>query len=439
MFDTIAAISSGNTNQAISIIRIVGPEALKITKEIFTGKIGGNKTISFGYIKNEENKKIDEVLVNFFIGNENFVGEDTVEINAHGGIVITKIIYNLILSKGARPAAKGEFTRRAFLNNKISLEKAEAINELIMAKTNKQAEIAFNSFESSRNKEVENLRKDIEYLIGLCEVNIDYPEYEDVSDLKHQDFISRFNDISLKLKKISESIKNNQVFIKPLSMAIVGMPNAGKSAFLNSLIGEQKSIVTNIAGTTRDVVESEIILNNVIVKLKDTAGIRKSKDIIEKIGIEKSFKEIQESEIILHIIDSSKGERKEDLEIKELSKEKIYFQLWNKEDLLNTKEKDLIYISAKNNNIEDFKNKINSFFENFEYDYSFSFSERVNVLLLKTYELFKIIKNSLNEGHSYDVIILDLNEAWDNIASITGESDKEKLLDSIFDNFCLGK
>ena len=288
MLDTIAAISSGNINQAISIIRIVGPEALDIIKKIFIGRIGQNKTIQYGFIKDLEGNIIDEVLVSFFIGSDNFVGENTIEINAHGGIIITNKILDLVLSLGAREANKGEFTRRAFLNGKISLLKAEAINDLINSKTTQQHKIAINAFNNKNEIKIKEFLEKLEYLIGLCEINIDYPEYDDVPILENKDFESKIIEIHQELKQIIASSKANQVYINPLSVVIVGNPNAGKSSLMNAILNDEKAIVTNIEGTTRDVIEHEIVFNNFILKLKDTAGIRDGKDEIEKIGIKKS-------------------------------------------------------------------------------------------------------------------------------------------------------
>ena len=288
MFDTICAISSGNINQAISIIRIVGPEAISITKKIFSGKIGKNKTIEYGFIVDQNKTKIDEVLVNFFIGADNFVGEDTIEINAHGGIVVTNRILELIIAHGARLAQPGEFSRRAYLNGKMSLIKAEAINDLIHSKTIKQQDLAINAFSNEKEQLINQFLKQLEYLIGLCEINIDYPEYDDIPILDNQEFNDQINDLKLKLSKIIQTSEANQVYIRPLKIAIVGKPNAGKSALLNAIINEDKSIVTNIAGTTRDIVESEITFNNMILKFQDTAGIHQSENEIEQIGITKS-------------------------------------------------------------------------------------------------------------------------------------------------------
>ncbi len=440
MLDTIAAISTGNINQAISIVRIVGPDAIEIIKKIFTGNIGPNKTIQYGFIKDQNNRKIDEVLVSFFIGTDNFVGENTIEINAHGGIVVTKKILNLVLSLGARLANPGEFTRRSYLNGKMSLIKAEAINDLINAKTNKQQEIAINSFEKEKEEKIKDFLKSLEYLIGLCEVNIDYPEYDDVPILENKDFSIKLSELIKELTTITKKAESNQIFIKPISIAIVGNPNAGKSSLMNAILNDEKSIVTNIPGTTRDVVESEIVLNNLILKFKDTAGIRESKDEIEKIGIERSWKEIQQADVIIHVIDSTQKINKFDKEIIEKSKGKNYIQLWNKSDLIKEKKDNKIYISSKNKEINNFNKAIEDLFinKNIETE-NMTFNERQITCLKKALISLNNALKGIKNNFTYDIVIIDLHQAWEALKEILGNVDREELLDSIFKNFCLGK
>ena len=441
MLDTIAAISSGYVNQAISIIRITGSDALDVIKQIFTGKIGKNKTIQYGFIKNLDGKIIDEVLVSFFIGSDNFVGETTIEINAHGGIVVTQQILDLILSLGVRKANHGEFTRRAFLNGKISLIKAEAINDLINAKTSKQQEIAINSFNKDKEEKINLFIKDLEYLIGLCEINIDYPEYDDIPILDNKEFNHKLKELIECLEKIVNISENNQVFIRPISIAIVGNPNAGKSSLMNAILNDDKSIVTNIPGTTRDIVESEIIFNNFILKFKDTAGIRESKDEIEKIGIEKAWKEIEISDVIVHVIDSTKGLNNFDFKIQEKAKNNIYLQLWNKMDLVKEQDEDKIYISSKDKKIDNFNKALTNLLVNGESEKksNLSFNQRQTSCLKKALHALKNGYKSINDNFTYDVVVIDLHEAWEALKEILGIVDKEELLDSIFSNFCLGK
>ncbi len=441
MLDTIAAISTGNINQAISIIRIVGPESLDIIKKIFTGKIGQNKTIQYGFIKDLDGNIIDEVLVSFFIGNDNFVGENTIEINAHGGIIITNKILDLVLSLGAREAGKGEFTRRAFLNGKISLLKAEAINDLINSKTTQQHKIAINAFNNQNEIKIKEFLEKLEYLIGLCEINIDYPEYDDIPILENKDFETKIIEIHQELKQIIANSKANQVYINPLSVVIVGNPNAGKSSLMNAILNDEKAIVTNIEGTTRDVIEHEIVFNNFILKLKDTAGIRDGKDEIEKIGIKKSWKEIEQADIVLHIIDATKDLNNFDLEIIEKTKDKKYLQLWNKSDLIENLENDhKIYISSINKDLKNLETElVNLLIHNDDLSSNFVFNKRQIVCLEKALNALNDVIEGINQGLTYDTIMIDLHLAWESLKEIIGNVDKEELLDSIFKNFCLGK
>ena len=439
MFDTICAISSGNINQAISIIRIVGPEAISIIKKIFSGKIGKNKTIEYGFIVDQNKTKIDEVLVNFFIGADNFVGEDTIEINAHGGIVVTNRILELIIAHGARLAQPGEFSRRAYLNGKMSLIKAEAINDLIHSKTIKQQDLAINAFGNEKEQLINQFLKQLEYLVGLCEINIDYPEYDDIPILDNQEFNDQINDLKLKLSKIIQTSEANQVYIRPLKIAIVGKPNAGKSALLNAIINEDKSIVTNIAGTTRDIVESEITFNNMILKFQDTAGIHQSDNEIEQIGITKSWKALNEADVVLHVIDSTIGLNEIDQQIAMQIDQHHYLQLWNKADQLDRFDPAKIYISAINKDLKQLQQALDHLFKVEDLDQKMIFNTRQLSCLKKAYSALINASEAINNQLTYDVIILDLHQCWEALKEITGQIDKEDLLDSIFKNFCLGK
>lgn len=410
MYDTIAAISSGHINQAISIIRIVGPDALVIIKKIFTGKIGQNKTIKYGFIKDLNGQIIDEVLVSFFIGTNNFVGENTIEINAHGGIVISQKILDLVLAQGARLASPGEFTRRAYLNGKISLMKAEAINEMIHAKTSKQHQIAINSFNKQKEKQITTFIQQLEFLIGICEINIDYPEYDDIPVLENKEFKVKLEQLVEQIKTIVRSSEANQVFMNHIVITIVGNPNAGKSSLLNALLNEEKSIVTNIEGTTRDVVEQELIFNNFLLKFKDTAGIRDATNEIEKIGIEKSFQEMAKADLVIHLIDATKGLNGYDHLIQEKVKQKQYLQIWNKADLIEHQDTDKIYISSINKDLSGLEKELNHLLVDQSIKHSdLVYNNRQTACLKKCL-------NSLNdalratENQTYDVIIHDLHE-----------------------------
>ncbi|VEU59549.1 tRNA uridine-5-carboxymethylaminomethyl(34) synthesis GTPase MnmE [Mesomycoplasma neurolyticum] len=443
MFDTIAAISSGNNvNQAISIIRISGPEAFEIVKKIFDGKIGENHQITYGYIKDKE-KIIDEVLVMWFKGTKNFVGEDTVEINAHGGIVVTNIILELLLANGARLAEPGEFSKRAFLNGKIDLVKAEAINDLIHAKTKKQVEMSVAKFDGQTSKFINSLIEKLVFLIGTIEVNIDYPEYDDVEILTSDILIPK---LSFILKELSETIEiseRSRLIYQGISVAIVGRPNVGKSSLLNNLLNEEKAIVSSIQGTTRDIVEGQFVLNNILYTIKDTAGIRDSKNAIEKIGIDKALKQIENAEIILHIVDASKKEDKFDELIKEKALNKFYLKIFNKIDLLkeNTKNsQEKIQISVKNNDIEQLEKALNKLVKNVDLNNEkLVINSRQLSLIKAAYLNIESALMSLKENYGPEVVIIDIRQAWENLVNITGKADNELMLNTMFKKFCLGK
>lgn len=441
--DTIVAISSGNINQAISIIRISGPEAIEIIKKIYTGKIGKDKTITYGYIKDPNNSKIvDEVLVNFFIGNKNYVGEDTIEINAHGGIIVTNKILNLIIANGARLASRGEFSRRAFLNGKITLEKAEAINSLIHAKTNIQAEIAIKQFDNKDNEIIEQLEQQLLTIISIIEINIDYSDYNDIEKMDKTKLIKLVsnlkNNIDLVIKKSESAID----VYNGIKVALVGQPNTGKSSILNLLLNKEKAIVTDIAGTTRDIVEGEYEINGIPFKIIDTAGIRKTEDKVESIGIDRSINAIKEAKIVVHLFNPNQIQTEEDDLIKELSNDKIYIPVLNKSDLIKDKKNiNFVLTSAKEKNVWELKNSLIKNYLNLDYeDPELIYNTRRLGLLKQCNNELNTALESLNNGFGPEVVILDINKAWTILREILNkEHDNEALLDNIFNKFCLGK
>lgn len=462
MFDTIAAISSGNkVNQPISIIRISGPETINIMKKIFKGRIGKDHEITYGHILDKSNNIIDEVLVMWFVGKldaknnlifNNYVGDTLVEINCHGGILVTNLILELILSYGARLALPGEFTRRAFLNGKMDLVKAEAVHDLIMAKTKKQASAAIKKFDGNTSKLINDLIKKIEYLIGLCEVNIDYPEYDDLEKVDDEIMKEKLSELIKKLKEIVVLSQNSRLIFDGVKVAILGKPNVGKSSLLNALLNEEKAIVTDIAGTTRDIIEENIQLDGILFKLIDTAGLRETDEKIESIGIKKSLEQIKRADLLIHVMDPKQKNDNFDLMIKEKAFElnKIYIPVANKKDISNKEETEkiisdlkidkLTYISALNEDIEDLKNEmINSFKDiDIESDIMLTNTRQLSLVQAAFNSLTDAL-NSLNYDMTFDVIIVDITKAWESLKEITGVADKEDLLDAMFSNFCLGK
>ncbi|AJC50011.1 tRNA uridine-5-carboxymethylaminomethyl(34) synthesis GTPase MnmE [Mycoplasma flocculare] len=439
--DTICAIASGGINQAISIIRISGPNAFKIMEKIFTGKIGKSMEISFGWI-HDNNVKIDQVLALWFPGSKNFVGEETVEINAHGGVLNTNLILETILkTKLARLANPGEFSLRAFLNGKIDLVKAQAINDLIHAQVKSQHQAALNQFLGTSSNFIKALIEQIEEIIGIIEVNIDYPEYDDVEVLTAEILLPKIEKLLNDFTELISIANNSRLIYQGIKTCLIGEPNSGKSSLLNILIAENKAIISEIPGTTRDVVEGNFVIDNLLFKVFDTAGIRKTNERIEQIGIEKSFEIMAKADLILHIIDASK-KNTEKIKIKnKIRQDQIYIKVYNKADLLENPAdlKGEILITAKYKKIENLIDKIKSIF---------SFLGKQNEFVANSFQISQIelakkaileARNTLLSGFGPEIVIVDLRIAWKELKTIFGSVDDENLLDSIFSKFCLGK
>ncbi len=436
MYDTIAAISSGNVNQAISIIRVSGPKAFEIVSKIFTGKIGRDKTLTFGKIIDQK-EIIDEVLIAWFKGPNTFVGEDTVEINAHGGVVNTNKILGLILANGARVAENGEFSRRSFMNGKMDLVKAEAINDLINAKSEAQTKLSVKKFDGRTSKLIEELKTKVLNIIATCEVNIDYPEYDDVEQLTTENLLPALKEIENEITNVVNVSNSSRAIYEGVVVAIVGKPNAGKSSLLNALLQEEKAIVTDIPGTTRDIVEGILQIGQVLLKLKDTAGIHTTEDKVEKMGIEKSIAQITRADLVIHLIDSKVGETKDDEKIEKASKGRPYLKVWNKNDLVKRKG---ISISAKENKITELFNAIENKFKDIDLnDERIVYNTRQLSLIKAALISIQDAINGLEMQLGPDTVIIDIQKAWDDLANILGKADQEDLLDSMFKNFCLGK
>ena len=441
MFDTIVAISSGLVNQPISIIRLSGPDSYKIVQKIFTGKIGEKNSFTHGYIKDGD-VKIDEVIVLWYKDPNSFTGQDLVEINAHGGVVVTNMILQLLLENGARIANPGEFSFRAFINNKIDLVKAEAIHDLIFAKTNEQVKFSVKKFDHQTSKMIKDLEDKLLFLIATIETNIDYPEYDDVEQLTHKKLIPKLEELKNNMDEIVLSSESSKYIFEGINVAIVGKPNVGKSSLLNYILNEDKAIVSDIPGTTRDVVEGSIKIGQILFRFVDTAGIRKTNEKIEKIGISKTLIQINEADLILHLVSSnSKEEHKDDMEIMEHFKNKNVLQVFTKSDLLKVSDKNKnIYISIKNNDIDNLLQKINNVYPNINFlnDKIITNSRQLTLIkkaLNSTTKAIESLKNQITP----DVVILDIRSAWKDISNILGKADYENLLDKMFSNFCLGK
>lgn len=440
--DIIVAIATSRLEAAISIIRLSGKGCINFVQEFFTGKIKdkASHTITYGYIR-DGSQKVDEVLVNIYRGSRTFTGEEMVEINCHGGVFITQKVLQLCLNKGARLAERGEFSKRAFLNGRIDLSQAEAISDLITAKNDYASELALKGIQGNISHFIEDLREQLIQIITHIEVNIDYPEYDDVEELTAESLLPQSESLIKKMNRIIESSKNVHLLKEGISTVIIGKPNVGKSSLLNALLQEDKAIVTDIAGTTRDIVEGTIRLDQLILNMIDTAGIRETEDIVENIGVEKSKSLIHKADLVLLVLDGSKPLTSEDEELLELSKDTKRILIYNKKDQGQMYE-DGICISAKDHDIEPLIQKIKSMFElgqiTSEQDDILANARQIQLLEKARQSLNSAIEAMRNQVPT-DLIVTDLYESWECLKDILGERAKEDLLDELFKRFCIGK
>lgn len=448
MNDTIAAISTTTGIGAISIIRLSGPESLEIASKVFTKDLTKveTHTIHYGYIKNN-NEKIDEVLVSVMKAPKTFTKEDIVEINCHGGIATTNKVLEILLNNGARLAEPGEFTKRAFLNGRIDLLEAEATMDLISSKSDKARKMSLNTLTGETSNLIKDLRSDIVGIISNIEVNIDYPEYEDIEVLTNEKILPEIQKFKEKLEKIIKKSQDSKVIKEGIKVGIIGKPNVGKSSLLNSLLEEEKAIVTNVPGTTRDIVEGTIVLDNVILNIIDTAGIRESDDIVEKIGIEKSLTIINEADLVIFILNNNEKITAEEKGLLEKLKDKKKIIVINKIDLENKLDKSIldnyIEISAKENiGIEKIKDEIKRLFNLGELeasDLTYMSNARSISLLGKSLNNINDAISEINNNSPIDIVEFHLKDAWNNLGEIIGETYTDELLDELFSRFCLGK
>ena len=449
MDDTIAAISTAQGVGAISIIRVSGNDAISIVSKIFSNKKfvdALSHTIHYGYIMDGD-EKVDEVLVSVMRAPKTFTKEDVVEINAHGGIMTTDKILELLLVNGCRLAEPGEFTKRAFLNGRIDLTEAEGVMDLINSKTDISRKIALNQVGGKVSNMISKLRDELAGIIANIEVNIDYPEYEDIEEMTIEKINFNLSELESKIDKILKESKNGEILTNGIKTAIVGKPNVGKSSLLNRLIGEDKAIVTDIQGTTRDSVEATIRIDNLILNLIDTAGIRKTEDVVESIGVDKSLKLIDEADLILFVVNYNEKLSHDDLVILDKLKGKNYITIVNKTDLEKKIDDDklsnVVYVSALNDdNIDEIGNKIKKLFdlEKIETtDLTYLTSARSGAILRKVLDSVKAVRKGIEENYPIDMVEIDLKDIWNLLGEIIGESYDEELLDQLFSRFCVGK
>ena len=442
MFEnTIAAISTSLQDGAISIIRLSGDKAIEITQKIFDRNIMNAKshTIHYGFIIDADKNPVDEVLISIFRASKTYTREDIVEINCHGGTFITRKILSMVLSAGADLAKPGEFTQRAFYHGRIDLSQAEAVQDMIEASNNTAASMAIHGIKGSVKKLLQPLIDDLMDIIAQIEVNIDYPEYEDVEQLTTNDLLPKTSDWLDKIDHILARVQTGQMLKKGIDTIIVGKPNVGKSSLLNALLEEDKAIVTDIAGTTRDLVEGQIHIGSVQLNLIDTAGIRESNDKIEQIGIEKSQEKLKDAKLVLLVFDGSKELDEEDKQLLELTKDKMRLIIYNKLDKTEA-DKDGIWISAANKEIQPLIDALeNLYHEDLLKEDPLLSNERQIGLLNQAKEDMLRAKEAMDRMVEPDLIEIDIQAAHDHLKEILGEVHREDLLDTLFSKFCLGK
>ena len=450
MNDTIAAISTTLGVGAISIIRVSGYSAIKEVNKITKANILKKEThtITYTYIE-DNNQTIDEVLVTIMKAPKTFTREDIVEINCHGGIATTKKVLELLLKQNIRLAEPGEFTKRAFLNGRIDLTQAEAVMDLINVKSDTARQIAINNLKGNTTKKIRTLREKLSDILANIEVNIDYPEYQDIEEMTVEKIKNELDNIKDELDKIIENSKNSKIIKDGINVAIIGRPNVGKSSILNMFSGYNKAIVTEIAGTTRDIVEESITLDGIALNLIDTAGIRQTKDIVEQIGVERSKQAVEKADLVLLVLNNNEQLQKEDKELLELSKNKKRIIIINKNDLekkidINElKQEEIVTTNTLNDDgLKELKEKIKEMFnldkiETKDYNYVSNINQLRKVEEAKN--SIENIRQNIENNLPIDIIEIDLKYIWDTLGEVIGETYQEELLDNLFSKFCVGK
>ena len=450
MNDTICAISTALGVGAISIIRVSGDEAIDIVNKIFDKDLTKKEshTINYGHIV-YNGEIIDEVMVSIMKSPKTFTKENIVEINSHGGVAVTNKVLEILLLEGARLAEPGEFTKRAFLNGRIDLVEAESIMDLIESKTETSRKLAISGMEGKVSKLVKNIIDNLVKINANIEVNIDYPEYEDIEIVTKEKIEEMSKYINKELTKLLNESENGKLIKDGINTLILGRPNVGKSSILNKLIEEDKAIVTSVAGTTRDIVEGQIRVNGILLNIIDTAGVRETEDIVEKIGVEKSLSLVNDADLIILVFSNNEKLTDEDKKLLEYTKEKKRIIVINKIDLENNldisnlKNERIVKISAlKDSGIESLKNEINDMFNLEEInlgDFTYLSNSRQISLVKKAVEISKNLEDALNNDVPIDLLEIDIKEICEILGEIIGESYDDKLIDTLFSNFCLGK
>ncbi len=447
MEDTIAAISTSIGLGAISIVRLSGSQAITITNKIFKEHditTLASNTINYGHII-YENEIIDEVLLSIMRAPKTYTTEDVIEINCHGGIIMANKILDILLKSGARLAEPGEFTKRAFLNGRLDLIEAESVEDLIKSQSDEQRKMALNGLNGRLTNIIKQIREKELNLIANIEVNIDYPEYDDAIEVTNNYLNNELNDIKKDLDLLLKNAKIGKIIKSGIDISLIGRPNVGKSSILNALLNEDKAIVTDISGTTRDIIEAKTILNGIEINLYDTAGIRETKDFVEKIGVEKSRNKINNSDLVILVLNNNEPIQEEDQELLEKVKDKPHIIFINKSDLenkLDLKESFIIGNTKDINGLEKLKEEIIKIYNldkiNTKDSTYLSNVRQINLVEKALKEIEEAIKENQN-NIPVDIIESYIRESWNILGILIGETYEDELIDKLFKNFCLGK
>ena len=456
--DTIAALVTAVGESSVGIIRISGPEAVNIAGKLYKGKsnlhTAESHTIHYGYVYDEANdKKIDEALFLLMLGPRSFTGEDIVEVQCHGGMVVLKQTLQLILSLGARMAEQGEYSKRAFLNGRLDLAQAESIMDIVQAKTERGVDLALSQLQGTVSGMVKTLRADLLEMIAFIQADIDYPD-DDIERLTAEQFINRASLIRENITSVLQNAQKGKLIRDGLRVVIAGKPNVGKSSLLNALLGQERAIVTDIPGTTRDVIEEYINLNGIPLKIVDTAGIRETDNLVEQIGVDRARQFVQNADLVLYVLDAAQGMTEEDISmLKELDGQTVLYllnksDLGIKESLFDTiikkvgKESVLQISARERTGLEQLEQKITDLF----FSGTLEISNQIMVTNIRHIQVLeeslvhvKHFLDVLRSGLSVEFLVIDLQNAWEKLGKITGETIEDDLLDQIFSKFCLGK
>ncbi|PAV28490.1 tRNA uridine-5-carboxymethylaminomethyl(34) synthesis GTPase MnmE [Virgibacillus profundi] len=455
--DTITAISTPIGEGAIAIVRLSGPKAISITMNLFSGKNlneADSHTIHYGKIIDPGTKEVaEEVMVSVMRAPKTFTREDVVEINCHGGMVAVNRVLEIILNSGARLAEPGEFTKRAFLHGRIDLSQAEAVMDLIRAKTDKAMSVALKQMDGRLSGLIRRLRQDLLETVAHVEVNIDYPEYDDVEEMSHEMMQKKTKEVLMEIESLLEVAKQGKILREGLATAIIGRPNVGKSSLMNTLVQENKAIVTEVPGTTRDIIEEYVNVRGVPLRLVDTAGIRETEDIVEKIGVERSRQVLKESDLILFVLNYNDELTDEDVKLFEAIHGLEYIVIINKTDLEQKLDLNRVNEMAEGNPIvttslieEEGVDELEAAIAKTFFAGEIDSGDLTYVSNVRHIQLLKQSKNALEEamegielGMPMDIVQIDVTRTWEFLGEIIGDTASDGLIDQLFSQFCLGK